>query len=191
METEDIAIVGAVDHGSWMILVTVSRGGNFLDRRRVELLDADLPSYPHHHEGQVLPLQEAVKLVQRVRKSAERHAATGLEALAESVPMKIAGLAIRAMPELPPTVAERITDYRSQNMADSAMYREILAAAARALGWSVSFYDPKRVAADAAKVLGLPQLDSYLEAVGRSIGPPWQKDQKVAMTAAIAASGTS
>jgi hypothetical protein len=29
-----------------------------LDRRRVELVDEDLPKIPHHSEGQALPLQE-------------------------------------------------------------------------------------------------------------------------------------
>ena len=49
-------IVGVSDHGGWAVLVTVARDGTLLDRRRVELVDEDLPALPHHHEGQGLPL---------------------------------------------------------------------------------------------------------------------------------------
>jgi hypothetical protein len=47
--------------------------GTLLDRW-VEFVDEGLPTLPHHHEGQKLPLQAAVALVARVRASAERNA---------------------------------------------------------------------------------------------------------------------
>ena len=50
-------IIGVSDHGGWAVLVTVARDGTLLDRRRVELVDDDLPAIPHHHEAQVLPLE--------------------------------------------------------------------------------------------------------------------------------------
>jgi hypothetical protein len=48
----DGAVVGVSDHGGWAVLVTVARDGMLLDRRRVELVDDDLPGIPHHHESQ-------------------------------------------------------------------------------------------------------------------------------------------
>src|SRR5271166_6667372 len=66
-------IIGVSDHGGWAVLVTVGRDGTLLDRRRVELVGEGLPKLPHHSEGQGLPLDEAVELVERVRVSAERH----------------------------------------------------------------------------------------------------------------------
>ena len=77
-----------------------------------------LPKIPHHIEGQALPLDEAVALVQRVQVSAERHAKLGLEAVAMTVPGRITGVALRQYPGLPPTIAERIKDYRAHNVAD-------------------------------------------------------------------------
>ena len=53
-------IIGVSDHGGWAVLVTVARDGTLLDRRRVELVDDNLPAIPHHHEAQMLPLDEAV-----------------------------------------------------------------------------------------------------------------------------------
>src|SRR5664279_2212434 len=110
-------IIGVSDHGGWAVLVTVARDGTLLDRRRVELVDEGLPKIPHHSEAQRLPLDEAVKLVERVRLSAEKHAALVLESVATAVP-HILGIALRKCPELPPTIAERITDYYAQNNAD-------------------------------------------------------------------------
>jgi hypothetical protein len=69
------------------------------------------------------------------------------------------------------------------------MYREALATAARARGWSVHWYDGERVCADAAAVLGCGDIDAFLHAMGRSIGPPWQAKHKLAAAAALAATG--
>ncbi len=137
-------IIGVSDHGGWAVLVTVARDGTLLDRRRVELVDDDLPALPHHHEGQGLPLDEAVALVERVRVSAERHAVLALDAVAMAV-RRILGVALRNCPQLPPTIAERIKDYRARNVADWVMYRRALASAAEARGWPVHWYDAKNV----------------------------------------------
>ena len=86
-------VIGVSDHGGWAVLVTVARDGTLLDRRRVELVDERLPKIPHHSEGQRLPLDEAVELVERVRVSAERHAVLALDAVAMAVP-RILGVVV-------------------------------------------------------------------------------------------------
>jgi len=57
------------------------------------------------------------------------------------VSIPLAGLAIHVCPKLPPTTEERIADNRAQTFADSVMYREALAIAAEARGWSVHWYE--------------------------------------------------
>ncbi len=167
-------IIGVSDHGGWAIFVTVGRDGKLLDRRRVELVGAGLPKIPHHSEGQRLPVDEAVALVERVRASAEKHAALALDSVTKTVP-RILGVALRICPELPPTIAERIKDYRAQNVADWVMYRQALAAAAEARGWPVHWYDAKKVLASASGLLPARKI----------VGPPWNNDHKLAMAAAI------
>lgn len=181
-------IIGVSDHGGWAVFVTVAVDGTLLDRRRVELLDAGLPKIPHHSEAQMLPLDEAVALVERVRLSAERHAKLVLEAVAKTLPGRVLGVALRQCPELPPTIAERIKDYRAQNVADWVMYRKALAAAAEARGWSVHWYDAKKVLGAASKVLRIQDLEAHFAQLRKSIGPPWGQDHKLAMAAAIVAS---
>ena len=175
-------IIGVSDHGGWAVLVTVARDGTLLDRRRVELVGEGLPKLPHHHDAQGLPPGEAVALVERVRVSAERHAVLAIEAVTIAVP-RILGVALRNCPQLPPTIAERIKDYRAQNVADWVMYRKALASAAEARSWPVHWYDAKKVIEAAGK--RIENLDAHFLHVRRTVGPPWDKDHKLAMAAAI------
>jgi hypothetical protein len=182
--SKNAGIIGVSDHGGWALLVTVTRDGTLLDRRRVELVGEGLPKIPHHSEGQGLPLDEAVELVERVRVSAERHAVLAFDAVTTAVP-HIVGVALRKCPQLPPTIVERIKDYRAQNVADWVMYRKALASAAEARGWPVHWYDAKSVLGAAGQALRVENLDDHFLQVRRTIGPPWNNDHKLAMAAAI------
>ena len=195
----DHAAVGVAEHGNSAVLVTVGPGGELLDRRRIDLTHG-LPTHPYHHEGswavgryidspwaRPMSLPDAVALVERVHKAAVRGAREGLETLAAAVPMPIAGIAIRACPALPATTEARIIDTRAATMADSVMYREALATAAEARGWSVQWYDRERVFQHAAAALDGGDVDAVLHAMGRAVGPPWRAKHKLAAAAALAA----
>ncbi len=88
-------------------------------------------------------------------------------------------------PPLPLTIAERIKDYRAQNVADWVMHRKVLASAAEARVWPVYWYDAKSVLGAARQALRLESLDAHFLQVRRAVGPPWNKDHKLAMAAAI------
>jgi hypothetical protein len=194
-----IATVGVAEHGNSALLVTVAPDGELLDRRRIDLTSG-LPTQPYHHEGawavgrylnsswaRPISLAEAVALIERVHEAAAEGARASLDALAATLPVPIAGIAIRLCPALPATIEERIMDNRAQVVADSVMYREALARAAEARGWSVDWYDRERVFRDAAEALGCDDVNDLLNAMGRSIGPPWQAKHKLAAAAALAA----
>jgi hypothetical protein len=196
------AAVGVVEHGKSAILVTVAAGGVLLDRRSIDLTGPELPSHPHHHEGSwavgrylTTPgarpgtLADAVALVERVQAAAARGARDSLAALAAAVPLPIAVMAIRACPALPAAIEERISDHRAQTVADSVMYREALAAAAEARGWTVRWYDRALVSDDAAAALGCDDLAAVLRVMGTAAGPPWRAAHKLAAAAACAAGG--
>ena len=192
------ATVGVAEHGNSAVLVTVAATGELLDRRRIDLTHG-LPTHPHHHEGswavgryrnspwaREITLAEAVALVEQVREAAAQVARDSLAALAASVAAPIARIAIRACPNLPPTTKERIADNRAQAVADTVMYRQALASAAKARGWAVYWYDRDRVFDQAAAALGCKDIGAQLKAMGRSAGPPWQAKQKLAAAAALA-----
>jgi hypothetical protein len=192
-----------VEHGNSAILVTLTRRGELLDRRRVDLTRA-LPTHPYHHEGswavgryinspwaRTTSLAEAIALVERVRQAAARGAQECLEALATAVSAPISTIAVRECPTLPPTIEETITNTRAANVADSVMYRQAVATAAVARGWSVHWYDRDRVWRAAATALGRKDLDVFLRDMGRSLGPPWQATHRLAAAAALAAAAGS
>jgi hypothetical protein len=190
-KTQAAATVGVAEHGNSAVLITLTPGGELLDRRRVDLTRG-LPTHPYHHEGswaigryvnspwaKQISLPDAIALVDRVREAAAQGARESLDALAATVSMPIAGIAIRVCPALPATTEERIRDTRASSVADSVMYREALAAASAARGWSVYWYDRERVFAG--------EVDARLAAMGKAAGPPWQAKHKLAAAAAFAA----
>lgn len=195
------ATVGVAEHGNSAVLITMAPGGVLLDRRHVDLTRG-LPTHPYHHEGswaigryanspwaRKISLVEAIALVERVQEAAARGARDGLEALAAAVSVQIASIAIRECPKLPVSTEERITDTRAATVADSVMYRQALAAAAEARGWTIHWYDRERVLQYAALAMGGRDVDAHLRAVGRAIGPPWRAREKMAAAAALAAAG--
>lgn len=196
-----LATVGVAENGNSAVLVTVAPNGKLLDRRRIELTGGGLPTHPHHHEGswavgrylntpgaRALSLAEAVALVEVVQVSAARGASEGLEALATALSQPIGAIAIRACPELPLTIEERITDNRVQTFADSVMYRQALATSARARGWRVHWYERDGVYREATAALAGEDINAFLHAMGRDVGPPWQAIHKLAAAAALSAS---
>ncbi len=182
MKSQQKAVAGVSDHGGWAVVVCVANG-EVVDRRRIELIAPGLPALPHHHDAQKLPMADAVALVERVRRSAAACARNALEAL----PANVAAITIRKRQTLPPTIEERITNYRAQNVADWVMYRDVLAEAAEALGWSVSEYDAKTVFDEAAEALGVEDVSERLSEIGKALGPPWRRDHRLATAAAMVA----
>ena len=66
------------------------------------------------------------------------------------------------------------------------MYRDALAEAAQALGWSVKEYGARTVFVQAAEALGLDDISPRLRQIGNRLGPPWRKDHQLAAAAAMA-----
>jgi hypothetical protein len=193
------AIVGVAEHGNSAILVTLAPGGKILDRRRIDLTKG-LPTHPYHHEGswavgrylnsswaRPMSLDAAVALIERVHSAAEHGARESLAALAATSALPIGGISIRACARLPPTIEGRIANNVANTLADSVMYREALAAAAEARGWSVHWYDREHVFDEARTALRGDDLDAIVHAMGRTVGAPWQAKHKLAAAAALAA----
>ena len=195
----DRAAVGVAEHGNSAVLVTVGPDGEFLDRRRIDLTH-DLPTHPYHHEGSwaVGSLRQqrmGTADVALRRRGTGRTRARGRRAPRARKPGDACRGGARAdrahrNPRVPrASDNDRSADRRHPrgNVADSVMYREALATAGEARGWSVHWYDRERVFHHAAVALGGEDLDIFLHAMARAIGPPWQAKHKLAAAAALAA----
>lgn len=119
-----------------------------------------------------------------MRASAERATAVSLDALAMGLPGRVASIHLRALPaDFPTDIAIQLRPaYEAR--ADAIMYRQVLASAAQARGWAVEFYNAKTVEADATTILGR-RADEVLRGPRDRLGPPWTKDHRTALAAAL------
>ena len=178
--------LGIAHHFGWAVAVTASADHRVVDRRRIELIEPGMPCAPIHRPGKALDDAAAAVLVAQVRASAVRATAEALDELAAAVPEPIVSMSLRAWSrDFPDDVAvQRRVPYEAR--ADSVMYRQVLAELARARGWEVHLYDARTVEALAATRLG-QRADEVLHGPRTSIGPPWGKDQRMALAATILA----
>jgi hypothetical protein len=173
--------LGIADHYGWAVAVT-ARGNDIVDRRRIELVEPDLPSAPVEHELDGLDDDQAVRLVADVRAAAVRATTAALDELCAALPAPITAMSLRHWPDdFPVDIATlRRAPYNAR--ADSVMYRQVLADAAHTRGWAVHLYDAKAVEAQAVRLAG-----DVLQEPRATLGAPWAKDHRVAFAATIVA----
>jgi len=188
-------VISVADHAGWAHMVCVSAAGNVpavVERRRVALIDAGLPTLPYHHESLAMREDEANALIARVRRSIAECSSRALHAavtdLAPAYP--VVALAIREppFPELPETVATVRQSYQLQCAADGMMYQHALCRAARDLGLDVDLCRRGEEAARAAARLDMhpDDVESFVSTTGRPAGPPWTQEHRRAYAAGIA-----
>ena len=175
--------------------VTAAADHEVVDRRRIELVEPDVPAAPIHHEGgphllhrRAEPLDDAAlaALVADVRASVVRATSAALDEIATAVAEPIVSMSLRAWPaDFPDDIAVlRQVPYESR--ADSVMYRQVLAELAGDRGWDVHLFDAKDVEAAAARILG-ERADEVLHGPRATWGPPWSKDHRMALAATVVA----
>ena len=162
-----------------------------VDRRRVELIEPGLPSQPYHHDTVGMPLPQAEKLVLRVRESVLRTTLTRITGLRDELqPYTIMAMTLRNPPlsYVPMTVAEAHASYPVMCRADSVMYHDALRTAAKRLDLSLEFHDRGEELARAAGRLdvSVEEVEHFLRRAAEGLGPPWQKEHRLAAAAAIA-----
>ena len=166
----------------------------FLDRRRVVLIDAGLPTAPYHHEALELDIAAATDLVHRVRRSVTRRASAALSAMQATCGARLLILPASPYDGLPDSLEEVLRSRSLTLAADGMLYRESLAEAAVELGMEVRRYprrtDPTVLAAETMGV-GAAEVTSLLARFGREAGTPWRKDHKMAAAAALSVLGPS
>jgi hypothetical protein len=188
------AVLGVADHNGWAVCVTVavSRGAPVVvDRRRVELIEPGLPSQPYHHETVGMPLAEGETLVVRVRESVRRTTIARLSELRDELqpPYTLVAMTLRNPPLswVPVTVAEAHSTYPVMCRADAMLYHDALCTAAGRLSLALVQHDRGAELARAADRLdvSVEELERFVQKAGERLGPPWQKEHRLAAAAAI------
>ena len=95
-------------------------------------------------------------------------------------------ISIRAWPSDFPTDIAVLRRAPYEARADSVMYRQVLVECARERGWDVRFFDAASVEREVAARLG-DRTHDVLHGPRAAMGPPWTKDHRIALAAAIVA----
>ncbi|MBV8463298.1 MAG: hypothetical protein JO368_08395 [Acidimicrobiales bacterium] len=186
--------LGLAHHLGWAVAVTASADHDVVDRRRIELVEPGLPQAPIHHEGGAHSMHRSgdplddralASLVAEVRASAVRATASGLDDLAAALPGSIVSLSLRSWPDDFPDDITSLRRVPHESRADSVMYRQVLAEAARSRGWAVHLYG-KDVEDEARRLLGR-RAEQVLVGPRARLGPPWSKDHRQALAATVVA----
>jgi hypothetical protein len=189
-------VVSVAEHAGWAHLVSVATSGAVpmvIDRRRVTLIDAGLPTMPYHHDSIDMAEAEANALIAAVRSSIATNAARALEGVIGdlSPTHSVVAVAIRKPPfaELPPAVAAVRASYPLQCAADGMMYQLAICRAARDLDLAVHAYPRGLALAGADTELGTApgELERFVSRTGRPPGPPWTLEHQRAYAGGIAA----
>jgi hypothetical protein len=180
--------VGIADHLGWAVAVTASAGHEVVDRRRIELVEPGVTQAPIHYVSRRLDLARTEALVAGVRGSIARAAAAALDELAAALPAPVRSISLRAWPpDFPDDIGvQRRSPWEAR--ADAVMYRQELAELAHARGWDVHLYDARAVVAQAGALLG-ERAGEVLDGPRARLGPPWTRDHRQALAAAIVAAG--
>jgi hypothetical protein len=166
-----------------------------VDRRRIELIEPGLTAAPIHYEGGPYARQRAEhpldddalgRLVADVRASVARAGSAALDDLVAALPEPITSIAVRAWPAGFPqdVTTQRRVPYESR--ADSVMYCQMLTELARERGWAIHHYRAGEVEDEAIRILG-DRAEAVLQGRRVALGPPWSKDHRTALAAAITA----
>jgi len=189
-------VISLADHAGWAHVICVAAPDHVpavVERRRVTLIDAGLPTLPYHHESLAMRVDEANALIARVRRSIAACTSRALRGvvtnLAPAYPVVAMAIREPPFPELPDTVAVARQSYPLQCAADGMMYQLALCDAARGLGLEVDLCRRGEEHARAARRLRVhpDDVEAFVRDTGRPSGPPWTEEHRRAYAAGIAA----
>jgi hypothetical protein len=193
----EAAALGFRVHSGWAVAVAVTGSpGNpivlpmVLERRRIEIADAAIPgSKQPYHAAAELDIGKAEKLIGRCRESSASLAAAAINSLVARLSEKhrLVGSAIlfgsgRPLPEL----AAILRSHALIHTAEGEFFRQVLVSAAESCSLPVTPVKEREAWDRGAGVwrLELDALQKRIDTLGRSLGPPWRQDEKLASLAA-------
>lgn len=187
------AALGFRAHSGWAVLVAV--GGppgspEVIERRRIELTDGRIPeAMQPYHAAERLDLKQAERLVRRCADAAARLARQAVEEVVADLRQKghdPAGCCILRSSGRPlGTLQATLASHAMIHTAEGELFRDALQDAGEHCGLPVTGVKEREVFARGAAELGLPveELQRRIAELGRSLGPPWRQDEKLATLA--------
>jgi hypothetical protein len=189
---------GMKAHSGWAALVVLGKRGAELQvvgRYRMELVESDDASWAKqpYHAAENLEAGEARDLVTRglasARRIAVREMRTAVKRARQEGHEVVACAVLMAEPMPDWTVDQILAVHFRMHKAEGVLFRDALARAAGACGLMLHGIPEKQLDEQAERALATPvnSLRETIASLGKSVGPPWGKDQKDASLAAMIA----
>jgi hypothetical protein len=186
---------GLKAHSGWAALVVVGiRDGDFaiVERRRIELVE-DVWAKQPYHAAENMEAGAARDLVKRGIEAARRiavrelHAAVKREQQRKNEVTACAVLVGNPMPDW--SIEEILAVHFRMHKAEGVLFRDALVQATKTHGLRLVAIPEKLLTEHAQSALGGPVSRTLkkIAELGKSVGPPWGKDQKDAVLAAMIA----
>lgn len=182
-------------HSGWAALVVVGKhNGDFVivDRRRIELVENEWQKQPYH-AAENSKRDAARDLVKRGIAVARRNAGREIRAALKRERQReneVTACAVLVTDPMPAWSTEEILAVHFRmHKAEGVLFRDALIRAAEACRLAVLAIPEKQLAVQAVNVLKAQanDLSDTISTLGKSVGPPWGKDQKEATVAALVA----
>ena len=191
--------VGFRAHSGWAAVVAVAGPLNaprVIDRRRIELVDPAIAgSVQPYHFVRDWELGRAESFIEESSRRSRALASAALQRVIERVAehgFRLVGCGLLlGSGRLPTTLAAILNSHPMIHTAEGEFFRNSLRTAAENFGVPVIPIDiSMRVAAELR--ISVDNLAGRLKEIGRPLGPPWGKDQKLdALAGVVALAGTA
>lgn len=181
-------------HSGWAALVALAGPSvtpSLLERTRISLADPQARGavQPYHAAAQI-DLKEAEIFLERI--TAETITFAHLDIHKALGRLEKHGFIVSACTILfasgrpPGTLAQTLASHAMIHTAEGEFFRQAIVRASEDLGLAVIRVKERDIWDQAVQRVRLParQLQNHIEAMGKTAGPPWRQDEKLAATAA-------
>src|SRR5437016_173610 len=193
------AAIGIRMHSGWGALVAVSNSAGaveVIERRRVAITTPGTPGATQpYHFAENLELPEAEKFLGNCFSTSVRLASAALRELIDELRNRhysVVGSAILLASGRPlPPLSNILASHALIHAAEGEFFREAVGKACKGLDLAVTGIRERDLDECLRKEFGQAagRMQHQVSILGRSLGPPWTKDQKTAALAALAVLG--
>ncbi len=188
------AAIGFRVHSGWAAMVAVALEDGLpavLERRKLQLVKTFSYTFRQpYHTAEKMPLGDAAEFVRGVENESRELALAGIRAVQNELQKanyKVHGCSLllasgRGLPEFEKILAS----HAMIHTADGELFRDAIRHSCTCVKLPLTAIKERELLATAAKRLNKrPQfLNRHVAALGKSLGPPWTADEKMATLAA-------
>jgi hypothetical protein len=147
-----------------------------LARERVQLVEEPLPRMAYHAiEAYELSLRDGKALIGKVRRAATTAASKVTKKAAKEFDLETVAV-VGKVRNVPDDLRRILAAHALLHAAEGALYEEVLLDAAARADLPAVLVEERAI-----------EISAALDAAGKKLGPPWQKDHKLAASAALIA----